>query len=146
LLQSILSLRSIHHPVDRYDDALGRHSRIADASLALGALRVKLPAWFAAELSARLVPAAWLPGACLHQCRVCAILSAVEKSTWENTTMSIQLPKPEIQDTGSVKLGMGNINDLRPAPKKVVLPPKDVADKGSVRLGMGDINDLRPAR
>jgi len=60
--------------------------------------------------------------------------------------MSIQLPKPEIQDAGSVKLGMGNINDLRPAAKKIVLPPKEVADKGSVRLGMGDINDLRPAR
>lgn len=58
--------------------------------------------------------------------------------------MNVQLPKPEIQDKGSVKLGMGNINDLRPV--KVALPPKDVADKGSVRLGMGNINDLRAAR
>jgi hypothetical protein len=60
--------------------------------------------------------------------------------------MKTKLPKPEIQDEGSVKLGMGNVNDLRPPAKKVVLPPKDVSDKGSVRLGMGNVNDLRLAR
>ena len=60
--------------------------------------------------------------------------------------MKISLPKPEVQDRGSVKLGMGNINDVRPAPVKVALPPKAVVDKGAVRLGMGDINDLRVAR
>ena len=60
--------------------------------------------------------------------------------------MKIQQPKPEIKDSGSVKLGMGNINDLRPSAVKIVLPPKSVADQGAVRLGMGNISDLRRIR
>jgi hypothetical protein len=56
---------------------------------------------------------------------------------------NIRLPKKGIKDSGSVKLGMGNINDLRRAPVKVARPSKGIADKGAVRLGMGNINDLR---
>jgi len=65
--------------------------------------------------------------------------------------MKIQLPKPEIQDRGSVRLGMGNVNDLRPGPLKITLPPKDVADRGAVRLGMAilticvSLADLMPS-
>jgi hypothetical protein len=52
--------------------------------------------------------------------------------------MKIDLPTPKIADKGAVKLGSGNIQDMR-----VSLAPKNVADKGTVKLGSGNIQDMR---
>jgi hypothetical protein len=52
--------------------------------------------------------------------------------------MKIDLPTPKIADKGTVRLGAGNIQDLR-----VTLPPKSIADKGTVKLGAGNIQDMR---
>jgi len=54
--------------------------------------------------------------------------------------MKSSLPTSNVADTGAVKFGGGNIQDMR-----VSLPPKSVADKGVVKFGGGNIQDMRSA-
>ncbi|MGC2411386.1 MAG: hypothetical protein WA459_01645 [Stellaceae bacterium] len=64
-------------------------------------------------------------------------------TTTERNTQALQLPKPEIADRGTVRLGSGLITASFPPLK----PPKpEIADRGTVRLGSGLITASFPAR
>ena len=64
-------------------------------------------------------------------------------TTTERTTPTLQLPKPEIADRGTVRLGSCGITACFPA----LQPPKpEIADRGTVRLGSCGITANFPAR
>jgi len=64
-------------------------------------------------------------------------------TTTEGTTPALQLPKPEIADRGTVRLGSCGITASFPA----LQPPKpEIADRGTVRLGSCGITANFPAR
>ena len=52
--------------------------------------------------------------------------------------MKATLAPSSVVDSGKVKIGSGNIQDLR-----VTLAPRTIKDKGTVKLGSGNIQDLR---
>ena len=56
--------------------------------------------------------------------------------TTERNTPKPQLPKPEIADRGTVRLGAGIITAELPPLKR---PDPEIADRGTVRLGAGII-------
>ena len=57
--------------------------------------------------------------------------------------MQVSLPPAKIIDQGNVKLGTGDIQDLK---VKVALPSAKIIDRGNVKLGTGDIQDMRLGR
>jgi hypothetical protein len=56
--------------------------------------------------------------------------------TTQRKTPALQLPKPEIADRGTVRVGAGVITSELPQLKR---PSPEIADRGSVRLGAGVI-------
>jgi hypothetical protein len=63
--------------------------------------------------------------------------------------MKVALPTAEIIDRGNVKLGTGDIQDMRvnqDVKVKVALPTAKIIDHGNVKLGTGDAQDKRPGK
>ncbi len=58
--------------------------------------------------------------------------------------MKVILPPAKIADQGDVKLGTGDVQDMRTV--KVTLPPARIADRGNVKLGTGDVQDMRSGK
>jgi hypothetical protein len=62
-------------------------------------------------------------------------------TTTERKTQTLQLPKPEVADGGSVRLGSGMISASFPVLRR---PKPEIADRGAVRLGSGMISASFP--
>lgn len=59
------------------------------------------------------------------------------------TQQGVQLPKPEIADPGTVRLGSSGITGTFPPLKR---PKPEIADRGTVRLGSSGITANFPPR
>jgi hypothetical protein len=59
----------------------------------------------------------------------------------EQIAQLLQVPKREIDDRGTVRLGSGSITASFPPLRR---PNPDVADRGTVRLGSGSITASFP--
>ncbi len=64
-------------------------------------------------------------------------------TTTERGTQTLQLPKPEIADRGTVRLGSAGITASFPSLRR---PEPKIADRGMVRLGSAGITASFPAR
>jgi hypothetical protein len=62
-------------------------------------------------------------------------------SSTEQNTPTLRLPKPEIADRGTVRLGSGCITASFPPLQR---PQPEIVDRGSVRLGSGNITANLP--
>ena len=62
-------------------------------------------------------------------------------TTTERKTPTLQPPKPEIADRGTVRLGSGCITASFPPLQR---PQPEIVDRGSVRLGSGNITANLP--
>jgi hypothetical protein len=60
----------------------------------------------------------------------------------KKTTQTPQLPKPEVADRGTVRLGSGCITAELPPLR---LPKREIADRGTIRLGSGCITAELPS-